>query len=118
MLLVVLYTCAATCGVVLDLVTDASTKTFVNSLKKFISRRGCPRIILLDNGTAFTVELIQNFAATRNIKWQFSLTDAPGFGGYWESSVLPVKRSMKKTLGNSTVCFLNFKFCCMKLSSY
>ena len=89
---VALHTCATTCGVVLDLVTDASAKTFANNLKKFISRRGCPRIILLDNGAAFTAELTKNFAATRNIKWQFSLTEAPWFGGFWE-------------LGNSMVCF-------------
>ena len=65
----ILYT---TRGVVLDLVPDASTTTFVNSIK-VISRRGCPRIMLSDNGTAFTPELTQHFAATRNTKWQFSL---------------------------------------------
>ena len=74
---VVLYTCATTREVVLDLVPNVSTKTFVNNIKKLMSRRGCPRIILSDNGTAFTAELIQNFAAARNIKWQFSLTEAP-----------------------------------------
>ena len=50
-------------------------------------------------------ELTQNFAAARNIKWLFSLTEAPRFGWFWESLVSPVKRSMKKTLGNSMVCF-------------
>ena len=88
-----------------DLVPAGSAKTFVNSLKKFVSRRGCPRIILSDNGTAFIAELTQNFAAIRNIKWKFSLTEAPWFRGFWESLVSSVKRSMKKTLGNSTVCF-------------
>ena len=73
---IILYTCATTRGLVLDLVSVASAKAFVNNLK-FISRRGCPRIILSDNGTVFTAELTQNFEATRNIKWQFSLTEAP-----------------------------------------
>ena len=89
----------------LDLVPDASAKTFVNRLKKFLSGRGCPRIILSGNGAAFTAELTQNFAATRNIKWQFSLTETSWFGGSWERLVSPVKRSMNKTLGNSMVCF-------------
>ena len=117
---VILYACATTRGAVLDLVPDSSAKTFINSLKKLISRRGCPRIIFSDNGTALTAELTQNFAATRNVKWQFSLTEAPWFGGFWERLVLPVKRSVKKTLGNSMVCFneLHGMFCCMKLSSY
>ena len=60
---------------------------------------------MADNETAFIAELTQNFAAISNIKWKFSLTEAPWFGGFWERSVSPVKRSMKKTLGNSTVCF-------------
>ena len=80
-------------------------KTFVNSLKKFISRRDCPRIILSDIGTAFIAELTQNFAAICNIKWKISLTEAPWFGGFWERLVSPAKRSMKETLRNSTECF-------------
>ena len=88
-----------------NLAPNASAKTFVNSLKKFISRRGYPRIILSENGTAFTAELTQNFAATRNTKLQFSLIEAPWFGMFWERLVSPVKRSMKKTLRNSMVCF-------------
>ena len=35
---VALHTCATTRGAVLDLVPDASAKTFVNNLKKFMSR--------------------------------------------------------------------------------
>ena len=97
---VILYACATTRGLVLDLVSVASAKTFVNNLK-FISRRGCPRIILSENGTVFTAELTQNFEATRNIKWQFSLTEAPWFGGFWERLVSPVEQSLRK----STVCF-------------
>ena len=57
---VVLYTCATSRGVVLDLLPDASAKTFVNSLKKLTSQSGCPRIILSDNGIAFIAEFTQN----------------------------------------------------------
>ena len=88
------------------------------SLKKFISRRDCPLIILSDIGTAFIAELTQNFAAICNIKWKISLTEAPWFGGFWERLVSPAKRSMKETLRNSTDVLMNFRFCCMKLSSY
>ena len=38
---IVIYTCASTRGVMLDVVPDGSAETFINSLKKFISRRGC-----------------------------------------------------------------------------
>ena len=42
---IVIYSCASTSGVILDLVRDASADTFVNSLSKFISRRSCPQLI-------------------------------------------------------------------------
>ena len=46
---IVIYTCSSTKGVVLHLVPDASAETFMNSLAKFISKRGCPQIISSDN---------------------------------------------------------------------
>ena len=104
---VVLCRWATTRGAVLDF---DSAKTFVNSLKKFISQKGYPRIIFSENGTAFIAELTQNFAATGYIKWKCSLTEAPWFEGFWERLVLPVKRSVKKTVGNSTVCFNELQF--------
>ena len=51
---VVLYTCASSRGIILDLVPDTSVKEFINSLKRFIARRGCPQKILSDNGGEFT----------------------------------------------------------------
>ena len=47
---IVIYTYASTQGVILDVVPDGSAETFINSLKKFISRRGCPAKILSDTG--------------------------------------------------------------------
>ena len=50
---VVLYTCATSRGIILELVKDTSAGSFLNSCIKFISRRGCPQIFLSDNGPAF-----------------------------------------------------------------
>ena len=60
---IVIYTYASTRGVVLDLVPDASAEAFVNSLSKFISRRGCSQIILAENGSPFMADITQNFVA-------------------------------------------------------
>ena len=59
---VVLYTCASTRGVVLDLVHNNQSKVFVNSLSRFISRRGCRVTVLSDNGKTFIAEDTQSFA--------------------------------------------------------
>ena len=43
---VVLYTCAATRGLTLDVVASATSHSFINCLRRFIARRGCPSLIL------------------------------------------------------------------------
>ena len=47
---VLLYTCLSTRAIILDVVHSANAKTLVQSLRRFISRRGCPAIIVSDNG--------------------------------------------------------------------
>ena len=65
---IVIYTCATTREAILDVVPDGSAKTFINSLKKFISRRGCPAKILSDNGGVFVADITQKFDSFRNVK--------------------------------------------------
>ena len=77
---VVLYTCTSTRGVVLNLVPDTSSKEFIDSLKRFIARRGCPVEILSDNGSAFTAAETQKFVTGRNLSWKFTLAKAPWYG--------------------------------------
>ena len=50
----VLYTCASTRGIVLELVADVSSNYFVYRFRKFIVCRGCPGKMLSNNGTIFT----------------------------------------------------------------
>mgnify|MGYP002803939534 CR=1 FL=1 len=46
----VLYTCAVSRAVHLDLVNDMSTEAFIRSLKRFTARRGIPKEVKSDNG--------------------------------------------------------------------
>ena len=92
-------------GVVLDLVHDGQAKTFINSCIRFISRRGCPQEILSDNGSVFTADETQTFAANRNITWKFNIAEAPWFGGFWERLVSSVKRCLKKTIGQACLTY-------------
>ena len=102
---VVLYTCAFTRGVILESLPDASSKCFVYSLRKIISRRGCPGKILADNSKVFTSQEMQKFAANRNIEWQFSLSNAPWYGGFWERLVSIFQRCLKKTVNKACLNF-------------
>ena len=70
---VALYTCAITRAVHLDLVPDTSTLSFVKSLKRFISRRGTPYLMISDDATCFKneeIELSEELTSLQ-IKWKF-----------------------------------------------
>ena len=58
---IVIYTCASSRGVILNVVPDGSSETFINSLRKFICRRGCPARILSDNWGVFVGDITQKF---------------------------------------------------------
>ena len=58
---VVSYTCTTSRGLLLDLVPNTSAEQFLQSFRRFCGRRGAPKMILSDNGSAFTSELIQNY---------------------------------------------------------
>ena len=64
---VVLYTCAATRAVILEVVNSTNTKNFLQCFRRFISRRGCPALILSDNGSSFVSRETQEFAANHFI---------------------------------------------------
>ena len=75
----VIYTCASTRGVILDVVP---VETFLNSSKKFISRRGCPAKILSDNRVVFVADITQKIVSFHNVRWDFSLLQkAPQYFG-------------------------------------
>ena len=62
-----LYGCSLTRGVYLDLLPSLEMDDFVSSLKRFISRRGRPRLIYSDNGSTFkaAAKWLKNHKAVR-----------------------------------------------------
>ena len=93
---IVLYTCASTRGVVLEGVRDASSTAFLESIRRFIARRGCPQVVVSDNGSAYTASETQQFVTERNIDWRFNVPAAPWMGGFFERLVACVKNCLKK----------------------
>ena len=103
---VLLYTCLSTRAIILDVVHSTNAKTVVQSLRRFISRRGCPAIIVSDNGSSFTAEETQKFAASKFIEWRVNLALAPWQGGIWERLVSCVKRCIKKAVGVRSISYI------------
>ncbi|GFW01838.1 putative RNA-directed DNA polymerase from transposon X-element [Trichonephila clavipes] len=84
---IVLFTCATYRAVHLELTSSLSTDAFLLSLRRFIARRGRPRVIYSDNGTNF-----------RGAHGELS---AAWWGGWWERLVRVLKELLRRTLGNS-----------------
>ena len=102
---VVLYTCAVTRAVHLDLVPDTSASAFLRSFTRFRSRRSVPNLMISDNATCFKNEEVKlNAELLRmRVKWKFIVEASPWWGGFWERLVQTVKRSLRKVLFRASV---------------
>ncbi len=105
---VVLFTCLTIRCVHLEIVEACDTSAFINSVRRFVNRRGSPSYMFSDNGSNFkgaTTELkefvqnldkakITDFATTNQIVWTFNPPAAPHMGGVWERFVRSTKEVM------------------------
>ena len=76
---IVLYTCASSSTVHLDLVQRLTTEAFVRSFKRFIARRGIPSLVVSDNGSNFKSEELKKLLAEHNIDWKFNVAFGEDF---------------------------------------
>lgn len=108
---VCLFTCIVVRAVHLEIVRDMSAEMFLLALRRFVSRRGKPEEIILDNAAQFKVtrdvvniswknliqdELVYSYTAMNEIRWRFITEFAPWEGGYYERIVGMVKDMSKK----------------------
>lgn len=116
----------ATKAIHLELVSDLTTKMFLNALKRFISRRGRCESIWSDNGKNFlgasnvlrqVGELLSNpehqattidFASNQGIAWHFIPPHSPHMGGLWEANVKSVKTHLKAVINETLLSFEEF----------
>ncbi|KHJ87513.1 integrase core domain protein [Oesophagostomum dentatum] len=109
-----IFTCTTTRLIHLELVNDVTTTSFINALRRFMSRRGIPDSITCDNAPTFALgeeilnntvtsmaeqENIHRFMATREISWSKITPYAPWQGGFYERLIQSVKRSLYKSIG-------------------
>ncbi|KAH0816760.1 hypothetical protein GEV33_006031 [Tenebrio molitor] len=112
---IAIFVCFATRAVHIELVCECSTSTFLNALKRFISRRGKPSHLYSDNATNFigaNRELrnlfkqanfntaIEDHLANEQISWHFIPPRSPHMGGLWEAAVKSTKGHLKRVIGN------------------
>uniref|UniRef100_A0A1I7WA91 Integrase catalytic domain-containing protein n=1 Tax=Heterorhabditis bacteriophora TaxID=37862 RepID=A0A1I7WA91_HETBA len=113
-----ILTCTTTRLIHLEVVTDMTTESFINALRRFIARRGVPSTITSDNANTFTLAEQILTDVTRNIRkdstvhhlmseneitWYYNTPYAPWQGGFYERLIKIVKHSLYKTLGRKVV---------------
>ncbi|VDL84095.1 unnamed protein product [Nippostrongylus brasiliensis] len=111
-----IITCLVTRLVHLDIVTDASTTTFIQMLRRFFSRRGVPSSITCDNSPTFSLggtilseffqqvkqnQTIQKEMSNRHIDWIYITPFAPWQGGVYERLIQSIKKALYKTIGKT-----------------
>ena len=98
----------------LDLLPDQSTTEFLQSLKRFIARKGRPEKVFSDNGKTFIAaaswlkrvrndEKLNDYLAKHGIKWKFNLSRASWWGGQFERLVGVMKQALYKTIGHGNL---------------
>ena len=113
---IALYTCGSSRAVHIDVVPDLSAEAFIRSFKRFICRRGIPRLVVSDNAktfksaaklllSLFELPEVQSLLLNHKIKWRFNLELAPWWGGFFERMIRCVKRCLKKILKNAKLTY-------------
>ena len=74
---VTLFTCTSSRDVILDAVPRLDASSFIRSIKRFISRHGCPTYIISDGGRNFVSLELQEFVSRLGIEWKFNLALSP-----------------------------------------
>ncbi|XP_032690611.1 uncharacterized protein LOC116853593 [Odontomachus brunneus] len=119
---ITLFVCFATKAIHLEVTSELSTAAFMATLRRFVSRRGCPHTIWSDNGTNFVganreLTEIQQFIRSQvideagdmltneGINWRFLPPNSPHMGGFWEAGIKSCKYHLKRVMGNVMFTF-------------
>ena len=121
----VLFTCLASRAVHLESTNTMDTDSFINSLRRFISRRGPVKEIRCDNGSNFVgaerelreaIKELDHDQITLKclflqIKWVFDLPAASHMGGIWERQIRSIRKVLSSLFRNHGTCLDDKSFC-------
>ena len=107
-----IVTCFCCRAVHIEKLDSLDTDSFLNGLRRFISRRGPPLMIWSDRGTNFVgaqnellqgikevdAKTIQNFCLQKSIEWNFNPPGASHMGGVWERLIGVIKKVLAGVL--------------------
>ena len=74
-------------------------------MKRFVARRGNPRLLITDNAKTFTCKSVKSFLLRNDIDSQHILPASPWWGGFYERLIRSVKVPLRKVLGKARMTF-------------
>ena len=116
---ILIYTCLNIRAIYLDLVPDMTSKSFVLSFQRFISRFGVPDTLYSDNARSFIqgFDVISSFVVSEDggeflrrnqIVHRRIPAYSPWVGSMWERMIRVVKDCLYKTIGRSHLEYFSF----------
>ena len=98
---ILLFTCASSRALHLELVPDMTSQAFIRAFKRFSARRGSPNLIVHDNFRTFRSQEVKLYLLKNGVAQHFILPASPWWGGFYERLVRSVKSTLKKVLGKA-----------------
>ena len=113
-----LFTCCATRNILLEIVDDMSTETFLRAFRRFCATYSVPNLIYCDNAKTFKsseIELnwlydvvdgqeMQKHLAEKRIQFKYIPVQASWMAGVHERCIGTCKNAIKKVLGKAMIC--------------
>ena len=113
----VLFTCLSCRAVHIEVAHSLDTDSFINAMRRFISRRGRPKEIRSDNGSNFVGgekelreainhwnhQQIHEFLLQESTKWTFNPPAGSHHGGVWERCIRTVRKVLAALLKEQTL---------------
>ncbi|KRX71583.1 Uncharacterized protein T06_8612 [Trichinella sp. T6] len=114
---ILIFTCMTTRAVHLEVASDMTVVRVMEAIRRFIARRGKPRILQSDNFRSIKqldhelqllwvkkmTDCLEKELSAHRIQWKFIAERAPWMGGYLERLIRSIKNSLHKVLPKALV---------------
>lgn len=101
-----IFMCQVTRAIHLEVVHDMGSESFVLAMDRFVSRRGCPEVVICDNGSNFVGvsnefhrlkkqgQDIVTTMAKKGVEFHFNPPGSPHWGGSYERAIRTIKQCL------------------------